>query len=65
MLHFEAIQQLCHDRSERLVHEAEAERLAFHARARRQQCSRRWAWHAAFELLLRARRYARRRRAYA
>jgi hypothetical protein len=65
MLHFEALQQLCHDRSDRLLHEAEAERLAFHARARRQQRSRRWALDAAFELLLRAGRQARRWRAYA
>ena len=58
MLHFEALQQLSHDRGQQLRHEAEAERLALQARGQRQQRRRRLALHATFELLLRGRRHA-------
>jgi hypothetical protein len=56
MLHYEALQQLCHDRQRQLRRAAEAERLAVQARGRRQRRSRRLALNATFELLLRGRR---------
>ncbi len=58
MLHFEALQQLCHDRGQQLRHEAKAERLALQARGQRQQRRRRLALDATFELLLRGRQHA-------
>ncbi len=54
MLHFEAVQQLCHDRGHQLRQEAAAERLALQARGRRRH-ARRFAFHAALDLLYRGR----------
>jgi hypothetical protein len=56
MLHYEALQQLCHDRQHQLRRNAEAERLALQARGRRQRRARRLALNATVGLLLRARR---------
>lgn len=58
-MHFEALQQLCHDRGQQLRHEAETERLALQTRGQRQRRRRRLALHATFGLLLRGRRHAR------
>jgi hypothetical protein len=53
-MHYEALQQLCHDRQQQLRRNADAERLALQARGRRQRRARR---HALQELLW-GRRYA-------
>lgn len=56
MLHYEALQQLCHDRTQQRLREADAERLALQARGQRQR--RRLALATGLDLLLRARREA-------
>jgi urease accessory protein UreE len=58
MLHYEALQQLSHDRTQQRRREAEAERLALQARGQRQRRRSRLALTAGLDLLLRARRPA-------
>ena len=55
-MHYEALQQLCHDRQQQFLRNADAERFALQARGRRQRRARRQALHATLELLLRGRR---------
>lgn len=58
MLHFEALQQLTHDRAHQRLADAHAQRLALQARGQKQRRRKRLALTAGLELLLRARRHA-------
>jgi len=58
MLHYEALQQLTHDRREQCEREAQTERLLRQARTRRQRRNRRLALAAWLGQLLAARRHA-------
>ena len=55
MLQYDALEQLCRDRTEQRRREAETERLALQARAERQRQGRRPAGTAGLARLLRAR----------
>ena len=58
MLHYEALQQLTHERRLEREHEAQAERLALQARGRRHRRARRRTLADGLEQLLTARRHA-------
>ena len=58
MLHYEALRQLTHERCRGRELEAQAERLALHARGRRYRRARRLALAAGLGHLLAARRHA-------
>lgn len=58
MLHYEALQQLTHDRREQREREAQTERLVRQARTRRQRRNRRLALAAWLGKLPAARRHA-------
>ena len=55
MLHYEALQQLCHDRGQHLRHDGAAERLALQARMRQHHRRRRLALRDTLDLLRRHR----------